>query len=86
MVPYRTLLDTVSSVVCTLDVIDQCDSMVLVDSMTTAAVTDGDAWEILQKMENSGLVVLDATVVAITSKGRYLAGDIRTMTGKVVRG
>lgn len=85
MLAYRTFLDTVASVVCTLDAIHQCDALVMVDSMHTAAVTSGDAWEVLQKMERGGLVAFEGDdlyqgrIVAITPKGRYLAADIREL-------
>lgn len=85
MVAYRTFLDTVSQVVCTLDVIEQADFTVLVDSMINTSIRYVDAVEVLQKMERSGLLVFDGGVIAITPKGRYLAGDIRDLTAKQVR-
>lgn len=86
MLNWKNFRNTVASVICTLDCIEQCDWVVLVDTMMNAEVTSAGAVEVLQTMERKGLIVFDrepegkSQIVAITNKGRLLAGDIRHVT------
>ena len=61
MVNWTTFRNTVASLITTLDTIDQCSTVVLLD--TARAQMPGnsraEAKEILEKMERSGLVVRD---------------------------
>lgn len=88
MLPLRTFLDTVASVVTTLDVIDQCKLHMMVNVMDL--ITDNE-YDILDKMNRAGLIVFDRgspdaySIVAITPKGRALAADIRKLTTKAVK-
>lgn len=90
MYAWRDFRDCVAQVITTMDCIEQCRLGSLLDCMGQKREEN---WGVLEKMERAGLLVIDQpraggaggpSIVAITTKGRLLAQDIRKVTGKAV--